>query len=79
MLVIGPLLAWGFLLARPALYLIPPFLAVGFDVLVVRQNYGLLDLIPFAAYPVIAALSTGRRGTAPAPATSTGRPASPYV
>ena len=64
----GPLLAWGVLLPRPALYLIAPFLAIGVDVLVVRQHGGLLDLVPFAVYPVIAALSVGRRGKVPAAA-----------
>jgi hypothetical protein len=66
MLALGPLLAWAFLLPRPALYLIPPF--VGELVYVLVRYAGLplefLLVAPFAAYPVIAALSAGRRGKA---------------
>jgi hypothetical protein len=36
-----------------------------------------LFVAPFVAYPVIAALTAGRRGKAPAPAPSPGSPASP--
>jgi hypothetical protein len=66
-LALGPLLAWGFLLPRPALYLIAPFVAAFVDI--PMRSTGLpkefLLVAPFAAYPVIAALSAGRRRTAP--------------
>jgi hypothetical protein len=63
-LALGPLLAWAFQLPRPSLYLIAPFVACLVDVL---APLGLPDLVPFAVYPVIAALSSGRRREIPDP------------
>jgi hypothetical protein len=77
LLTLGPLFARAFRLPHPARYLIPPVLALLFACLVIRQHVGLNGLIPFVAYPVIAALSAGERREVPAPEPSSGGAASP--
>ena len=81
LLALGPLLAWAFRLPRPALYLIAPFLAGFVEVLVLRAaRAGLprefLLAAPLVVYPVVAALSAGRRGKAPAPTPTSDSPTS---
>ena len=76
LLALGPLLAWGFLLPLPGLYVIPPFLTTFVDIWMRHAGLPLEFLLvaPFAGYPVIAVLSAGRRRKAPAPSPSSGRP-----
>jgi hypothetical protein len=68
MLVLGPLLAWGFLLP-PGGYVIPVFLTAAVDSLMLYAGLPreFFLVAPFAAYPVIAVLTADRRRKAPAP------------
>jgi hypothetical protein len=79
MLVLGPLVAWGFLLPLPGGYVIPVFLTAFVDSLMLYAGLPreFLLVAPFAAFPVVAALTADRRRKAPAPAPSPGSPASP--
>jgi hypothetical protein len=79
MLVLGPLLAWGFLLPLPGAYVIPPFLTATVDSLLLYADgpREYLLVAPVVAYPVVAALTADRRRKTRAPALSSGSPASP--
>lgn len=59
MLVVGPLLAWGFLLPLPGGYVIPPFLTAFVDSLLLYAGLPreFLLVAPLVAYPVVAALT----------------------
>jgi hypothetical protein len=79
MLVLGPLLAWGFLLPLPGGYVIPAFLTATVDSVLLCAGLPreFLLVAPFAAFPVIAVLTADRRRMSPAPAPSPSSPASP--
>jgi hypothetical protein len=78
MVVLGPLLAWGFLLPLPGGYVIPPFLTATVDSLLLYAGLPreFLLVAPVAAYPVVAVLTAERRHKASVPARSPGSPAS---
>jgi hypothetical protein len=63
MLVLGPLLAWGFLLPVPGGYVVPVFLTAFVDSLMLYAGLPreFLLVAPFAAYPVVAAVTADRR------------------
>lgn len=58
MVVLGPLLAWGFLLPLPGGYVIPPILTAVVDIPLLYADLPrpLLLVAPLVAYPVTAAL-----------------------
>jgi hypothetical protein len=79
MAALGPLLAWAFRLPTPGHYVIPPFLLVVIDVLLLCFTYGrvavhvsggFLLMAPLVAYPVIAVRNADRRRKARPPASS---------